>query len=200
VGTPTPALGSFRSFLLIGWKSAEFSVVNWNLGIVPPYKRLKNKYIGDVMKTIDLGHGFSTLVDEESYAKFSDRKWKRHPSGYACRDTSVNGKRKTLWLHRLILNPPEDLFVDHINGDPLDNRLENLRVATQTENARNRKNRKGRVLPKCVREETPGKAYRAYITVNKKYIGLGTFKTPEEAHQAYVEASKKYHGEFSNTG
>ncbi len=52
----------------------------------------------------------------------------------------TDGKRKTVQMHRVLLNPPSDLQVDHKNRDGLDNRRENIRIATNGENARNRIN------------------------------------------------------------
>lgn len=86
--------------------------------------------------------------------------------------------------------------IDHINGDSLDDRWENLREATITENAWNHKARKKRSkTPMGVREQR-GK-YAARIAVNKRQITIGTFLTQEEASAAYRNAREKYYGEFA---
>ena len=81
--------------------------------------------------------------------------------------------------------------IDHINGDPLDNRIKNLRVCSHKENCRNRKgNNKG------VRQISSGK-FSARITVNCKERYLGSFVTKKEALEAYNLAAKKYFGQFA---
>jgi hypothetical protein len=85
--------------------------------------------------------------------------------------------------------------VDHANRDSKDNRLINLRKATDTLNAYN----KPSVAPyKGVTKRPSCKTYRARITVDGKRIELGKgFYTAEEAFDAYKAASEKYHGEFA---
>jgi hypothetical protein len=86
---------------------------------------------------------------------------------------------------------------DHINGDTLDNRRANLRLANRFENSRNKPKRKhnksgykGVTLQRGL--------WFATIRVNGKNKVLGKFNTPEEAYAAYCEGAKKYHGEFAN--
>lgn len=76
-------------------------------------------------------------------------------------------------------------LVDHINGDSLDNRAVNLRLATASQNQQNRKNVKG--------IQKVGKKWYAKISANNVIHKLGSFKTEEEALQAYREAKLKYH-------
>jgi hypothetical protein len=91
--------------------------------------------------------------------------------------------------------------VDHINGDPSDNRWANLRPATRAQNMKNRRlsssNSTGikgvSRMPDCDR-------WRADICVDRVNIYLGIFKTPEAAQAAYAEAARKYHGQFANVG
>jgi hypothetical protein len=75
--------------------------------------------------------------------------------------------------------------IDHINRNPADNRVENLRLATKQQQMFNR-NAKGYFLTRS------GK-YEASICVDGKSIYLGTYKNPEEAHQAYLDAKAIYH-------
>ena len=86
-------------------------------------------------------------------------------------------------LSRYIMNPESDLVVDHINGDTLDNRRENLRVVTKSDNLRNRK-------------FGPSNKSGLRGVIKTKYgwrakIHLGTFNTKEEAYAAYREAYEK---------
>jgi len=83
--------------------------------------------------------------------------------------------------------------IDHINRNKLDNRIQNLREATNAENSRNRKRLttgyKGVTLHKG--------RYIARIGINYEIINLGSFDTPIEASEAYQAAAIKYHGEFA---
>jgi hypothetical protein len=77
-------------------------------------------------------------------------------------------------------------LVDHINGNPSDNRAENLRVVSHKENIRNQRRARG-VYPN-------GKRFKSGLSVDGKYVHLGTFDTQEQAHQAYLEAKRQLHG------
>ena len=87
--------------------------------------------------------------------------------------------------------------VDHKDGDKINNRLTNLREATVSQNAANKKmNATNRCGFKGVRSTGTGR-WRATIETNRKSISLGRFDTPEEAHAAYVAAAKNIFGEFA---
>lgn len=91
-------------------------------------------------------------------------------------------------------------FVDHVNGIRTDNRISNIRLATRSENNRNRAY--GNNTPggrKGVYRSAKTKNWRSYININGVQKFLGLFDTEESAHAAYCEAAKKYHGEFART-
>jgi hypothetical protein len=89
-------------------------------------------------------------------------------------------------------------FIDHINGDTLDDRITNLREATWDENARNtKKPRHNRSGFKGVHWRANRQKWVAELKVNGKLIRAGSFKTAEEASEAYKQAAVKYHGEFA---
>lgn len=102
-------------------------------------------------------------------------------------------------MHRLILNAPENMEVDHINGNRLDNRRENLRLCNSSQNKCNRGPRKdnksgykgvswhGQRQKWTVRIKTP----------YGKYLSLGLYDDKKEAAMAYNKASVEYHGEFA---
>lgn len=86
--------------------------------------------------------------------------------------------------------------IDHINGDPSDNRIDNLRLATRAENCRNTKIHSNNSCGlKGVYWHKVSLAWHATIYANER-IYLGSFSTKEEAHEAYCKASEKYHGQF----
>lgn len=92
-------------------------------------------------------------------------------------------------------------FLDHINGNRADNRIENLRPATKVQNAANRAIRKSNVSGvKGVSFRSDSKKWRAQIMVNYKTTNLGSFVHKEDAIAAYQAAVKKYNGEFAPVG
>lgn len=94
-----------------------------------------------------------------------------------------------------------NIFMDHINGDRKDNRWENLREASITQNSHNRKVRSDNKLGiKGVSYRLDMKKFQAIIIVEGKRIRLGYYFTSEEAHAAYCQAAKLYHGDFTNFG
>ena len=111
---------------------------------------------------------------------------------------------KHYYVHRLIYMMhygfmPE--FLDHIDGNKLNNKIENLRSATKSENNRNKKlykNNKSGV--KGVQWNEPCKKWRAVLKLDGKNKHIGLFNTIDEAEHAIKEARVKFHGEFSNNG
>jgi len=94
---------------------------------------------------------------------------------------------------------PEGYIVDHRNRNPIDNRIENLRLATVAQNNQNRrsnKNSKGVIFMPNYNK----KKWRAAIKTNKKVKYLGAFLTKEEAQEAYNKEVIKQHGEFAVLG
>jgi hypothetical protein len=105
---------------------------------------------------------------------------------------------KQIMLHRLVMAPPSDADIDHINGDPLDNRRENLRIATTQQNLRNmRPHRDGSSVYKGVSWHKASKKWRAVLTVDGKQQCIGYFRDPAVAAAAYDERAKVAFGEFA---
>jgi hypothetical protein len=118
---------------------------------------------------------------------------------YAARNGKPDklGRRQTIRMHRFIMGDP-DCLVDHINGDGLDNRRSNLRLATPEGNARNRGiGRNSTSGVKGVTKHKGSGKWRAQISMRKTFLHLGLFDTIEEASAAYAAASARLHGEFS---
>lgn len=82
-------------------------------------------------------------IDKEDLEKVSTLKWHLSDTGYAVWRGIKDGKKQTIRMHRLIMNAPKGLVVDHINHNTLDNRKVNLRIVTQSENMRNKDRGKG---------------------------------------------------------
>ena len=103
------------------------------------------------------------------------------------------GRLMFLYVYGKFPNP----CVDHINGDSLDDRIENLREATVIENAWNHKKRKRKTnLPMGVRNTKYGK-YQARISFKGKLLHLGIFETVEKAQSIYQIKRKELYGEFA---
>jgi hypothetical protein len=109
-------------------------------------------------------------------------------------DRQRNLAHRLIWLYVHGAWPEGE--IDHINGDPLDNRLENLRDVSHRTNSENirkpRTTNKVGALGVTTVFGNSGR-YRARLRVGKERINLGNFDTPEEAHAAYVAAKRKHH-------
>jgi hypothetical protein len=102
-------------------------------------------------------------------------------------------------LHRIILDCPEDMMIDHINHDKLNNSRSNLRIVTQQQNCMNKgkhKNNTSGIIG--VNWHKKYKKWVAQINLNNKKIHIGLFDNFDEACKARKEAEIKYFGEFRN--
>lgn len=127
----------------------------------------------------------------------------KHTHGYKLVVLSKNCKTKTFTIHRLVAlefipNTENKKCVDHIDGNPSNNVVSNLRWATVAENMQNSKigknntsRFKGVVYHKAI------KKYQANIRIDGKRKYLGLFQTAEEAGKAYNDAALKHFGTFA---
>jgi hypothetical protein len=149
------------------------------------------------MKLIKLTQGRETIVDDEDYEYLNQWKWHFGSRRYAIR--SINCSKKKITMHSLLINCPKHKYIDHINGNPLDNRKINLRLCTTQENQRNRKsNETNKKISKYKGvSKSLNKYWRSYIYLNGKQINIGSFKTEIEAAQAYNKKAIELFGEFA---
>ena len=149
------------------------------------------------MKEILLSQGRVALVDDDMFEYLNQWKWYCNNGGYATRN-STGLHRTIIRMHREIMNTPNGMETDHINGNSLDNRKENLRVCTHSENMHNRKVRTHISSGyKGVHWHRHNKKWEAYIRIHSKRIFLGYFSDPAEAAHAYDKAAKNLFGEFA---
>lgn len=130
--------------------------------------------------------------------KAGDRAGFPHNEGY----WQIHIKGKTYYAHRLawlyVYARWPECGLDHINGVRSDNRICNLREATPTQNAQNRKlGSNNKAGTKGVYWDAYAKAWRALIHVNGQAMSLGCFETKEQAEEAYQGAALLFFGEFA---
>jgi hypothetical protein len=150
-------------------------------------------------KKITLTRGMVTLVDDCDFAELNRYKWHAAKSSthfYAARKEYPI--EKYIAMHSQIMNPPIGMYVDHINGDSLDNRRRNLRICTASQNScnmrtpsHNKSGYKGVHYSRCA------KKWQAGLRVNGKTKYLGLYENATDAAIAYNEAATKYYGEFA---
>lgn len=109
-------------------------------------------------------------------------------------ETSIAAHQAVWAIHRGV----PDRFIDHINGDRLDNRIENLRLVTASQNSTNQKiSSKNTSGFKGVHWVTEKRKWKATIWFNREFRHLGYFDDIENAARAYRLAAAKYHGEYA---
>jgi len=136
------------------------------------------------------------LMDTIMYERYKYLGFSITGRGYVMTNKPHNGKRRK--LHRLILNvDSSNIQVDHLNGNRLDNRVVNLRLATNKENSRNRniksKGTTSRFFGVTLdSREALSKRWIAQIKVDGKHIFLGRYLTEVDAAIAYNKSAKEY--------
>lgn len=158
---------------------------------------------GQGAQTISLsgkrGTGSCAIVSDDDYASLSHHTWHLIAGGYAGRTGTINGRRIVIYMHRQILGFPVGQDVDHINGDRLDNRRENLRAASRSQNNYNRrKRREGKSsLYRGVTWCRNKKRWMAQIWAMGKHVVVGYFRDEQEAARARDGAALALHGDFA---
>ena len=166
---------------------------------VMAYRRLKYGYS---FRKIHIDDGKYAIVDSQDYYAYGKYKWILSGDGnnwYAFGSMKIGSKRtKIVSLHRLIMNAPKGVLIDHQNNDGLDDRRANLRFATYTQNAINKPKKantsskyRGVCFEKCC-----GK-WAAYIRIKGRQTRLGRFDNEIEAARARDTAAIKHHKDFA---
>lgn len=163
-----------------------------------------------VAKKIGLTQGKYVVVDDEDFDWLNSFRWTYSNRGYAFRNSSVKlgeadnaYKRQVIYLHKFILGIGLNQMGDHISGNKLDNRRENLRIVTKQQNNHNslgssnsRSKYKGVVFGK---NDKGKNRWRSSITLNYKKFFLGSFYTEIDAALAYDIAAIYYFGDYAKT-
>jgi hypothetical protein len=157
------------------------------------------------MKEISLTHGLVALVDDADYDYLMQWKWhatKAKQTYYAGRGIT-RGKdkvyiHKVFLMHREIMKCPDDMQIDHIDGNGLNNQRSNLRICTNLQNCWNMSKRSKICDYKGIYLRQNGK-YRAYIKANGRRVNLGTYVEQEDGARAYDIGALYFFKEFSKT-
>ena len=150
------------------------------------------------MKKIRLSNGKYALVDDENSVELKKHKWFVTKDGYVARWGSWKNGPGVALMHREILKlSPGSLYVDHINRKPLDNRKNNLRLCSNSQNQMNSKlHIKNTSGYRGVTWNKKGKRWRAQIKFRGKRIFLGDFVEKAEAVKAYIRKAKHLFGDY----
>jgi hypothetical protein len=158
---------------------------------------------------VPLTQGKQAIIDAEDAKRVLAHTWHAKTndgSAFYARGAlkQVDKTWKMVYMHRFILGVSDrNIHVDHINGDPLDNRKENLKPTTCKLNARRKHKRTSRQQTSqykgvCFRKDARAKnRWRAHICINYEKKCLGHFSTEIAAAKAYDQAAKKLHGEYA---
>jgi len=149
--------------------------------------------VDEVKKTFRIRNG---NLERLNY-RYPNGKWtvvenKKNNSGGYCQ-VGFNGKfiyyHVIIWILSTGKDIPQGLEIDHINGNKIDNRIENLRLVTSRGNSQNMEKHRDGKLVGCYYHKRD-RMYMASISISGKDIHIGLFETEKEAHKAYTIACK----------
>jgi len=153
------------------------------------------------MQKIPLTQGKYAYVDDDDAHEIRRHKWQAFTDGhnwYACRGgTGAGGKKRTLYMHRVILEARKGERVDHADGNGLNNQRANLRLCTHAQNMRNRKKHRNNTsgyTGVCKK----GNSWTARIKHNGKIMHIGSYPTAEAAAAARDQKAIELHGEYAS--
>jgi hypothetical protein len=146
------------------------------------------------MKRVQIKHKGSIVyayVDDVDFLRVSGYTWWVKENNYVYTNSRGRKNRTSIYLHRLITDAEDGQEVDHVNHNPLDNRRQNLRLCTKSQNGVNRQKRGGVTRFKNM--------WRARIKKDQKELHLGIFKTKNEALSARLYAERSLFGNFARS-
>ncbi len=149
-------------------------------------------------QTIPLTRGQSALVDDADYDNLRQWQWLLVGDGYAGRFDHTVRPHRLIYMHRSVIDAQPGERVDHINGDKLDNRRDNLRLVTSAQNQQNKRpssNCTSGYKGVCWHKGT-GK-WHVRITVNGQRLHLGYYADLETAALLYDAAARHFFGEYA---
>ncbi len=145
------------------------------------------------IERIPLSRGYYAFVDAADYEWLNRYRWFYY-NGYAARREGG----KTVFMHRQIMQPPDGMFVDHIDGNRANNCRFNLRVCTRRENLRNQRKRAGCLSRyKGVSYDRRDENWFATIYYDDRSVDLGSFKDEVEAARAYDRRAIEVFGPYA---
>lgn len=185
-----------------------FSQAAWFLrfmgvAVAKPGHLRKQRFLFDrkdrlMTKQIELTQGKVALVSDEDYEWLILWKW-HYSAGMAVHNgPKARGRQPKCLMHRLIMDAPAGMVIDHINHDTLDNRRCNLRICTHAENIRNGLRPKNNTSGfKGVFWERCANRWRARATLDGQSYHLGLFRDPADAARAYDAFVREHFKEFA---
>lgn len=153
------------------------------------------------MKEIALTQGYIAIVDDQDFEIVSQYKWRVKKAtnlNYAQAHSQCgDGKSKSIFMHRFVLNPAPGQEVDHIDHNGLNCTRANMRLCSKSQNMANQRKQRGKdSIYKGVSWDSVRNKWLAQIKINGKAINLGRYVNELDDYTAYSEAAKKLFGEF----
>jgi hypothetical protein len=149
------------------------------------------------MKQIPLGNGRFAMVDEEDYEYANQHRWFAEQHKHTTYAMSTLGEGQRTGLHTYLMEPSDDMEVDHKDRNGLNCTTVNMRLCTRRQNMFNRVRRNDTTGYRGV-TETPSQGFKVQIRDAhgvRRYVGI--FNSAQEAARAYDTAAVEYHGEFA---
>jgi hypothetical protein len=144
-----------------------------------------------------MSQGHVALVDDEDYELVSKYNW-HTINGYASASVIIDKyDYGRVWMHRLILEPPEGKYVDHINRNRSDNRRSNLRIVSRSQNGQNRSKQKKKTTSKFKGVVKANKKYSVHIGNDGAQENKGSFSNELAAANAYNYYARLYYKEYA---
>lgn len=165
---------------------------------LPPFSlRLE----GDIAYVPTTTPGIEAIIDAADAHLVDAYRWRVRPQGkliYIQTRTVFGGRKRTVSLHQMIMGgSSRERQIDHVNGNPMDNRRANLRFASPAQNACNTGKKVGHLSKyKGVTRHRTGK-WQAQIKIEGTSVYLGLYGTEAIAHEVYAAVAREFHGEFA---